>query len=218
MKTNYTLGRSPENDIVIDAAIIGRQHLSIQYISENELLIEDLDSSNQTYVNNVRIRKKTISPVDEIRLGTHLLSNRFLFTEIMKKVNESKIDFSKEFEQLKKVYEEYEKKINDLKRKSLIVPTILKSGVTLCIMAAAYFIFENPQLRYPIMTGAGLVGGLITLGMQHDSKLKDHIDILTAELELVYKCPKCNKSLISRRWQHWAYKKECENCGAKLAN
>lgn len=218
MKTNFTLGRSPENDIVIDDPVVGRQHLVIKYISENELFIEDLDSNNYTYVNNVRIRKKTISPEDQIRLGTHTITAKYLFTETLKKVIESKIDFSDEFTRLKKVYEEYERKLNDLKRKSQIGPIIIKTAITLGMMGAAFFIFTDPQLRYPIMTGAGLVGGLVTLTMQRDSKLKDQIDILTAELELVYKCPKCNKSLITRRWQHWASKKECENCGAKWVN
>jgi predicted RNA-binding Zn-ribbon protein involved in translation (DUF1610 family) len=85
-------------------------------------------------------------------------------------------------------------------------------------MAAAFFIFQDPQIRYPVMTGAGVLGGFVSLVLHKDSKLKDRIDILATELEMVYKCPKCGKSLISRRWKHWAIKKECENCGAKWIN
>jgi pSer/pThr/pTyr-binding forkhead associated (FHA) protein len=215
MKSNYTLGRSPENDIVIEDPCIGRKHLYILFRSDKELLIEDLESSNHTFVNDIRIKKKLISQDDIIRLGTYLLDTSTLFSEIIKKVNESRTDFSVEFNALKKVYEDYEKKVNEFKSKSQLWPMFIKAFFTLCAMASAYLLISDPQIRYPAMTGAGLIGGIISIAMQRDSKLKDQIDILTADLEMVYKCPKCGKSLISRRWQHWAAKKECENCGAK---
>lgn len=215
MKTSFTLGRSPENDLIIDDPTVGRRHLTINFISESELQIEDLDSNNYTFVNNQRVKRKTIAPTDEIKLGSYILPAGFLFSETLKKVNESKTDFSEEFVRLKKIYGDYERKLNELKRKSQVAPMLIRTVFTLVVMASAFFLIKDPQVRYPIMTGAGLIGGLITLNVQRDMKLKDQIDILTAELEMVYKCPKCGKSLISRRWQHWASKKECENCGAK---
>jgi predicted RNA-binding Zn-ribbon protein involved in translation (DUF1610 family) len=218
MKSEFTLGRSPDNDIVIDDPFVGRKHLNIVYRSEKELLIEDLDSNNFTFVNEVRIKKKSVTPDDHISLGSYILDTKNLFIEVAKKVNESRTDFSEEFKSIKKVYLDYEKKINDYRRKSQIFPMLIRAFITLCAMASAFFIFSDPQIRYPVMTGAGLLGGIISIAMQRDSKLKDKIDILTAELEMVYKCPKCSKSLISRRWQHWAAKKECENCGAKWVN
>lgn len=218
MKSDYTLGRSAENDIVIEDPFVGRRHLNVFFRSGQELLIEDLDSNNYTYVNGVRIKKKVISPDDKIMLGSYELNTPNLFVEIIKKVNESRTDFSSEFNSLKKIYEDYEKKINEFKSKSQLFPMLVRAFFTLCAMVTAFFLISDPQIRYPVMTVAGLLGGVISIVMQRDSKLKDQIDILTAELELKYKCPKCNKSLISRRWQHWAAKKECENCGAKWVN
>jgi predicted RNA-binding Zn-ribbon protein involved in translation (DUF1610 family) len=218
MKTEFTLGRSPINDIVVEDPMVGRKHLLILFKSENELIIEDLDTSNATFVNQIRIKKKSVTPEDQILLGSYELNSKFLFSEIIKKVNESRTDFTKEFFELKGIYEGYEKKVNEIKNKSQVSPLIIRAFVTLCVMAAAFFIFPNPQIRYPVMTGAGILGGFVSLVLHKDSKLKDRIDILTAELEMVYKCPKCGKSLISRRWKHWAIKKECENCGAKWIN
>lgn len=218
MKSEFTLGRSLENDIVIDDPFVGRKHLNIAYRSEKELLIEDLDSSNFTFVNGVRIKKKLVTPDDKVSLGSYILDTKNLFLEVSKKINESRTDFTEEFKSIQKVYLDYEKKVNDYRRKSQIFPMLIRSFITLCAMASAFFIFSDPQIRYPVMTGAGLLGGIISIAMQRDSKLKDKIDILTAELEMVYKCPKCGRSLISRRWQHWAAKKECESCGAKWVN
>ncbi len=218
MKTEFTLGRSPDNDIVVDNPVVGRKHLYILFKTGNELIIEDLDTNNATFVNQIRIKRKSICPDDQLLLGTYELNTKNLFSEIITKVNETRTNFSKEFLELKVIYEEYEKKVNEIKSRSQVVPLVARASVTLCVMALAYFIFPNPQIRYPVMTGAGLLGGFVSVALQKDSKLKDRIDILTAELEMIYKCPKCGKSLINRRWQHWAIKKECENCGASWIN
>jgi len=218
MKTEFTLGRAANNDIVIENTVVGRKHLLILFKSEHELIIEDLDSNNATFINQIRIKKKSVTPEDSILLGSYELNSKFLFSEITKKVNESRTDFTKEFFELKTMYEDYEKKVNEIKNKSQVFPLIIRAFVTLGAMTAAFFIFPNPQIRYPVMTGAGVLGGFVSLALHKASKLKDRIDILTAELEMVYKCPKCGKSLISRRWKHWAVKKECENCGAKWVN
>lgn len=218
MKTEFTLGRSASNDIVIENPVVGREHLLISFKSENEIVIEDLNTNNATFVNNIRIKRKSVTPNDTIFLGSYELNSKFLFSEIIKKVNETRTDFTNEFFALKSIYEDYEKKVNQLKNKSQVFPLIIKTLITLCAMGATFFIFSNPQIRYPVMTGAGLLGGFLSLALKKESKLKDQIDILTAELEMVYKCPKCGKSLISRRWKHWAVKKECEGCGAKWIN
>jgi len=218
MKTEFTLGRSATNDIVIENPVVGREHLLVLFKSENEIIIEDLNTNNATFVNNIRIKRKSVSPNDTITLGSYELNSKFLFSEIIKKVNETRTDFTNEFYALKRIYEDYEKKVNQLKNKSQVFPLIIKTLITLGAMGATFFIFSNPQIRYPVMTGAGLLGGFLSLALKKESKLKDQIDILTAELEMVYKCPKCGKSLISRRWKHWAVKKECEGCGAKWIN
>lgn len=215
MKTEFTLGRSPENDIIIDDPVVGRKHIHIVYKSENELIIEDLGTNNSSFINDIRIRRKSISPEDIILLGSYKLDTKYLFSEIISRVKDSRTDFTTEFQLLKKIYEDYEKKVNEVKSKSQIFPMLIRAFITLCAMGAAFIIIPNPQIRYPVMTGAGILGGVISVAMQGGSKLRDRIDILTAELELVYKCPKCGKSLINRRWQHWAIKKECEQCGAK---
>ena len=218
MKNEFTLGRSPDNDLIIENSVVGRKHLLVKYISDNELIIEDMETNNGTFVNQIRIKRKTVTSKDKILLGSYELNNSYLFSEIIKKVNESRTDFTREFFELKKVYEDYEKKVNEIKNKSQVFPLIIRAFVTLCAMAAAFFIFSDPQIRYPVMTGAGIIGGFVSVMFNKDSKLKDRIDTLTAELEMVYKCPKCSKSLISRRWKHWATKKECENCGAIWTN
>lgn len=147
MKTEFTLGRSPINDIVVEEPVVGRNHLLIQFKSENELIIEDLDTNNATFVNKIRIKKKSVTREDQILLGGYELNCKFLFTEIIKKVNHSRTDFTKEFFELKNIYEEYEKKVNEIKNKSQVFPFLIRAFITLCAMAAAFFYFlksSNP--------------------------------------------------------------------------
>ena len=65
-----TIGRYPENDIVITDAIVSRKHCFIT--SEGEVVIlTDLGSTNGTYVNGKKINQKSIlADGDTITIGT----------------------------------------------------------------------------------------------------------------------------------------------------
>jgi pSer/pThr/pTyr-binding forkhead associated (FHA) protein len=66
-----TLGRNPNNDIVIDDPLASRNHAIIQKI-KSEYFIKDLNSSNGTFVNNKEIPKDKylqIQKNDVIRIG-----------------------------------------------------------------------------------------------------------------------------------------------------
>lgn len=214
MKTEITLGRSPENDLVIDQPVISRFHLKIKYVSEEELLVEDLDTSSHSYINGLRFKQKQLLPRDILILGNYPIEMEKLFSDIIKIVKASKTDYTSEFKELQIIYSFYERRISGLKKKSQIMPMLIKSGITLVFVAVAFFTIHDPQLRYIIMIAAGFLGGLITLSFQEDSKFKDEIDILNSALELEYKCPKCGKNLSGKRWQHWASKKKCDKCDA----
>jgi hypothetical protein len=214
MKTEITLGRSPENDIVVNQPVVGRFHLNIKYISETDLLIEALDPNSYTYINDTRIKLKHLHPQDTIFLGNYKLDTGILFANIIKIVRDSRTDYTSEFKHLRTIYNIYERKVSALKRKSQLFPMIIKSAFTFLAIIIAYFMIKDQQLRNLVMTVAGLLGGFLTLVIREDSKVRDEIDILTLKLEAEYKCPKCEKSLTSKRWQHWAAKKKCENCDA----
>lgn len=65
-----TIGRSRSSDINIDDTKVSRVHLSIKFLNNNELLIED-SSSNGTYVNNEKISGSCkISSDSVIRVGS----------------------------------------------------------------------------------------------------------------------------------------------------
>ncbi len=74
-----TLGRKPENTIVIPDESASRLHAEIDYQAEtNTLTLHDLGSTNGTFVNRERcIGWRTLRPEDQIRIGQHVLKVTF---------------------------------------------------------------------------------------------------------------------------------------------
>src|SRR5690348_440724 len=71
-KERYTVGRLPDNDIRIDnAAVSGHHSLIINIL--NDSFLEDLSSTNGTYVNGKLIKKHALQHGDVITVGHHQL-------------------------------------------------------------------------------------------------------------------------------------------------
>src|SRR3954471_202072 len=79
-KERYTIGRLPDNDIRIDnPAVSGHHSLVINIL--NDSFLEDLNSTNGTYVNGKLIKKHALQHGDVVTVGHHQL--RFVDTQSM---------------------------------------------------------------------------------------------------------------------------------------
>src|SRR5512137_896647 len=87
-KERYTIGRLPDNDIRIDNAAVSGHHALIINIL-NDSFLEDLNSTNGTYVNGKIIKKHALQHGDVITVGHHAL--RFVDSE----TEESQDEFEK---------------------------------------------------------------------------------------------------------------------------
>ena len=71
-KERYTIGRLPDNDIRIDnSAVSGHHSLIINIL--NDSFLEDLNSTNGTYVNGKLIKKHALQHGDVVTVGHHQL-------------------------------------------------------------------------------------------------------------------------------------------------
>jgi len=68
------IGRSNKCNIVIDSKHVSRQHARIFSTSDGEWFVEDLGSSNGTFVNGERVKSCPISRSDVIEIGRASLS------------------------------------------------------------------------------------------------------------------------------------------------
>jgi len=78
-KERYTLGRLPDNDVRVDNAAVSGHHALIINIL-NDSFLEDLNSTNGTYVNGKLIKKHALQHGDVVTIGHHHL--RFVDSQV----------------------------------------------------------------------------------------------------------------------------------------
>ena len=71
-KERYTIGRLPDNDVRIDNPTVSGHHTLIINIL-NDSFLEDLNSTNGTYVNGKLIKKHALQHGDVVTVGKHQL-------------------------------------------------------------------------------------------------------------------------------------------------
>ena len=69
-KDRTTLGRRPYNDIVIDNLAVSGEHAVLQ-MTGNEVYLEDLNSTNGTYINGKAVKKQLLANSDTIEIGKY---------------------------------------------------------------------------------------------------------------------------------------------------
>jgi pSer/pThr/pTyr-binding forkhead associated (FHA) protein len=69
-KERTTLGRRPYNDVVIDNLAVSGEHAALQ-MNGSEVVLEDLNSTNGTYVNGKAIKKQALQNGDTIEVGKY---------------------------------------------------------------------------------------------------------------------------------------------------
>ena len=76
---DYKIGRSSDNNIILDDITVSRNHALLSVNYEN-IKITDSNSTNGIYVNNVIESNSELKSGDKIQIGKYLL----LLTEVMK--------------------------------------------------------------------------------------------------------------------------------------
>lgn len=66
------VGRDPSNNIALHDTEVSRHHAEIRKV-ENDYVISDLNSSNGTYINGLRVRTQHLAGGDQLQLGGTLL-------------------------------------------------------------------------------------------------------------------------------------------------
>lgn len=69
-----TVGRATTADFVVEAALVSRFHCRLTLEADGRLVLEDLSSTNGTFVNDERVERRVLETGDRLRLGRlHLL-------------------------------------------------------------------------------------------------------------------------------------------------
>ncbi|RZI81521.1 MAG: FHA domain-containing protein [Rubrivivax sp.] len=77
-KDKTSLGRRPYNDIVIDNLAVSGEHAVMQLVG-SDVFIEDLNSTNGTYINGKAVKKQLLQHNDTVEIGKYKI--KFLAEE-----------------------------------------------------------------------------------------------------------------------------------------
>ncbi|HSI60379.1 MAG TPA: FHA domain-containing protein [Ideonella sp.] len=78
-KDRTTLGRRPYNDIVIDNLAVSGEHAVLLAVGD-DVFIEDLNSTNGTYINGKAIKKQLLAHNDTVEIGKYRI--KYLTEEV----------------------------------------------------------------------------------------------------------------------------------------
>ena len=209
------IGKAADNNLVINDPQVSRYHALLTQEDNGDLMLEDLGSTNGTFVNDIQIVKKKVLVSDKITLGpTYILS----VTDILKSDN----DYSPEFEHLKGVYDAYIKEKVRIQSSSQFKTRLFQSlpfavigvlGIVLGFMGHAsngFFIFS-----FILAVLAPTIG--IYFGARQAAKIPAKLQDLANQFKIDYVCPKCGTFLGEIPWESLSNKKRCQisSCKAK---
>jgi hypothetical protein len=209
------IGKAKDNDFVVNDLYVSRYHAKLTRDEEGELLIEDVESTNGTFVNGDRVIRKKITTTDTVMLGNHYVLN---VRDVLKYDN----DYSEEFVALKPVYDHYvHEKIriqssNQFKTRlfqslpfafigivGLIIGLVGKSNQTLVVVSLVFAVCAPTFGIY--------------MGARQSAKIPKLLQNIANQFKIDYVCPKCGVFLGEIPWESLVNKKQCSvgTCRAK---
>lgn len=64
-----TVGRSARAEFIVEAALVSRLHCRLTADASNQLLVEDLESTNGIFVNGEKVDRATLKSGDVLSVG-----------------------------------------------------------------------------------------------------------------------------------------------------
>ena len=239
MNISKTLGRANDNDIIFQKEDISSHHAKVSLLNDDKILIEDLNSTNGTFVNGYRVRKSTISMTDELRLSENTVVDLAKIFEINAEKKTDKTvektdqnDFRVEFELLRSVWQNYQNSRIGIQKKFQKRTSLIRAGITfspLVIWQIMQIVYINHldsvtdfqtvkfwQDKYIVFSVLGSTMAMFATGMMSS------VDILTQldeDFRVRYVCPnpECRMQLGNVPWQSYYNQGKCFRCGAKYA-
>lgn len=212
------IGKADDNDFVVNDPHVSRHHACLIREESGCWLLEDIGSTNGTYVNGSQVVKKRVTPTDEIKLGNNYIIK---VADILKSNN----DYSEEFATLKNVYDNYvQAKVkiqssNQFKTRLFqSLPFALPGIVGVVIGFLGKGSPELFGLSLLITICAPTIG--IYLGAKQSAKIPHQLQEIANQFKIDYVCPKCGTFLGEIPWESLRNKKQCplSTCQAKWMN
>jgi len=212
MKKTVSIGRNKSNDLVIDFQQVSGNHAVITPIAANSLIIEDLGSTNGTFVNSIQIKRKILNQADRVKVANILVDTSPYFTPVnihLVKDKAVKDDIStqeesiqKQFKKLEETWNTYQNVKLNHKKKGFWK----NMGLTVAGMGIG-------ALLVPFTGGISIMAGsLVGRGAAGLLKDDEKIQVVENEFKVNYTCPKCKVFLGYNPYEGLVQRKKCLTC------
>ena len=229
-----TVGRNPDNKIFIDNSSISRYQCKMRLLTPIMFEIEDLNSTNGTFVDNSRLEPNKRFQFDSsarVRFGNDFnlnLKSIFPNIEIIQKSAPPKPQLSEgvkngpvskselnSFNELEEVWKEYINRQNQANNAAMgygIGGSVL--GIVASLFLAPITAGASLGLGAVVSTAATAGGGVLGryFGQQKSSQIRNDLTYEDVFLE-VYSCPRCKESFQKKAW---ITIRECFKCKCKF--
>lgn len=212
------IGKASDNDFVVEDPHVSRYHACLTRQEDGTWLLEDVGSTNGTFVNEQQIVKKHILPTDQVRFGDTCV---FRLADLLHQNN----DYSEDFAALKDVYDNYVEakvriqssnqfKVRLFQSLPFALPGVI--GVTIGFLGKGSTLLLVGSLF--IVICAPVVG--IYLGAKQSAKIPQQLQDIANQFKIDYVCPKCGNFLGEIPWESLKNRKYCPvaSCKAKWSN
>ena len=183
------IGRSRDNDIVINVAEISSHHATLTLLEDGNYLLEDLSSTNGSFVNGKKIKKTTVTDNDIIKFAQYQFNLQTLLDNENKIIQAPRDATEQIFYQLKDVYDNY------ITTKLELLNTSKKGNII------------RGLLSFIPVVGSGLSQMSMTV-----TDKQDKLILLEEEFKMKYCCPKCNFFLGPAPWANLEKRNKCPSC------
>jgi DNA-directed RNA polymerase subunit RPC12/RpoP len=211
----------------VENKFVSRRHAKIIRASDG-IYIEDMDSTNGTFVNGQPVKKKKITASDKITLGKDYVLN---FNKLLQQLPLSDEEFRNEFLKLKYVYENYGKtkvKIQSESQGKMMLKRSLPMALPGLLMVVLSLSFggtpetiEAKQHADNIKLITTIIGGILSAvalvlgtlwGSKDVAKMPERLADLREQFLIDYSCPNCKREFGERPWELIKRQGKCPAC------
>lgn len=207
------IGSNESNDWVIGKPPVSGTHARIYYGPADELIIEDLHSTNGTFVNGRRILKATLHENSKVKIADVPLDMK----DIRQKLKIKSNDYTEEFAALESAYSRFKQEAQNLKRKNstrMLIIRIVISLVPIIVLILVMDKIESYALRYSLFGISPIIFMVFSYFHENNPKSTEEFEALQEAFLMKYICPKCKAPLGGSSWKVLLNQKRCPRCSA----
>ncbi|MCF0179351.1 MAG: FHA domain-containing protein [Bacteroidales bacterium] len=227
------VGRKGNQPFEIADKSVSGKHLKLTVLNDGKIQVEDLGSTNGTFIDGVRIIQKVVDRNTIVQMGpqyTFLVKDVIPMTTTQKPPvqtppsaptppkEEYDPEVLRKFESLEHVWNKYQEEKIRL-QKDNVVKGNLRMLPTALLGVLGYLISCIPELaafRIPmILAGCGL-GVIITwISFKSAKNMPEQMEKLNQKFQIDYVCPKCKQFLGFTPYEGLRNKGQCNACKTK---